>query len=85
MDKLKDAVISKRVNQLINEVAVGEHTIDVLSNTSLALSDERQVEYFSHARENIKKDVAYIIMTNNQNFDDLSLLKELIPYGRQRI
>ena len=44
MDKLKDAVISKRVAQLINEVAVGEHTIDVLSNTSLALSDERQVE-----------------------------------------
>ena len=62
MDKLKDAVISKRVAQLINEVAVGEHTIDVLSNTSLALSDERQVEYFSHARENMKKDVAYIII-----------------------
>ena len=81
MDKLKDAVISKRVAQLINEVAVGEHTIDVLSNTSLALSDERQVEYFSHARENMKKD-AYIIMTNNQNTDDLRLLGELTSYGK---
>ena len=78
MDKLKDAVISKRVAQLINEVAVGEHTIDVL----LALSDERQVEYFSHARENMKKDVAYIIMTNNQNTDDLRLLGELTSYGK---
>ena len=82
MDKLKDADISKRVAQLINEVAVGEHTIDVLSNTSLALSDERQVEYFSHARENMKKDVAYIIMTNNQNTDDLRLLGELTSYGK---
>ena len=82
MDKLKDAVISKRVAQLINEVAVGEHTIDVLSNTSLSLSDERQVEYFSHARENMKKDVAYIIMTNNQNTDDLRLLGELTSYGK---
>lgn len=82
MDKLKDAVISKRVAQLINEVAVGEHTIDVLSNTSLALSDKRQVEYFSHARENMKKDVAYIIMTNNQNTDDLRLLGELTSYGK---
>ena len=82
MDKLKDAVISKRVAQLINEVAVGGHTIDVLSNTSLALSDERQVEYFSHARENMKKDVAYIIMTNNQNTDDLRLLGELTSYGK---
>lgn len=81
MDKLKDSIISKRVTQLVNEVAIGEHTIDVLYNTSLALNDERQVDYFSHTRENMKKDVAYIIMTNNQSTNDLSIQKELISYG----
>lgn len=82
MDKLGDAMINKRVAQLVNEVAVGEHTIDVLYNTALALNDERQVEYFSHTRENMKKDVAYIIMTNNQGNKDLNLLEELIPYDK---
>lgn len=48
-----------------------------MSNTSLALSDERQVEYFSHARENMKKDVAYIIMTNNQNTDGFKIIRRV--------
>ena len=30
----------------------------------------------------MKKDVAYIIMTNNQNTDDLRLLGELTSYGK---
>ncbi len=67
---------------MINEVAVGEHTIAVLSNTFLVLSDEGQIEYFSHARENMKKDIAYIIMTNNQNTDDMKLLGELTSYEK---
>ena len=54
MDRLRDAVINKRIVQLVNEVADGEHTIDVLYNASLALDGERQVEYFSHIRENMK-------------------------------
>lgn len=81
MDKLKDSTISKRVTQLVNEVAIGEHTIDVLYNASLALNDERQVDYFAHTRENMGKDVAYIIMTNNQSTNDLRIQEELISYG----
>lgn len=82
MDRLRDAVINKRIVQLVNEVADGEHTIDVLYNASLALDGERQVEYFSHIRENMKKDVAYIIMNNNEDTRDSGLLEELIPYGK---
>ncbi len=82
MDRLRDAVINKRIVQLVNEVADGEHTIDVLYNASLALDGERQVEYFSHIRENMKKDVAYIIMNDNEDTRDSGLLEELIPYGK---
>ena len=67
---------------MVNEVADGEHTIDVLYNASLALDGERQVEYFSHIRENMKKDVAYIIMNDNEDTRDSGLLEELIPYGK---
>lgn len=82
MDRLRDAVINKRIVQLVNEVADGEHTIDVLYNASLALDGERQVECFSHIRENMKKDVAYIIMNDNEDTRDSGLLEELIPYGK---
>lgn len=47
-----------------------DYKIDKLPNAAYDLRDERQAAYFSHARENMKTDIAHIIMYANQQIYD---------------
>lgn len=82
MNLNKDAIIEDRITRLVDEVVNGQHKIDVLYNASLALSEERQVEYFSHTRSNMETDIAYVIMNNDQNSEDIHFLKGLMSDGK---
>lgn len=59
-------VVRDRASELVQEVCNGDYKIDKLTNAAYDLRDESQVAYFSHARENMKTDIAHIIMYANQ-------------------
>lgn len=60
-----------RVDELIQEVVDGLYEIEKLPNAAYDLTGERQVAYFSHARENMKTDIAHVIMYENQQLNDV--------------
>lgn len=62
--------VRDRVSELVHEVCNGDYKIDKLPNAAYDLRDERQAAYFSHARENMKTDIAHIIMYANQQIYD---------------
>lgn len=62
--------VRDRVSELVQEVCNGDYKIDKLPNAAYDLRDERQAAYFSHARENMKTDIAHIIMYANQQIYD---------------
>lgn len=62
--------VCDRASELVQEVCNGDYKIDKLPNAAYDLRDERQAAYFSHARENMKTDIAHIIMYANQQIYD---------------
>lgn len=68
---------NKRRNNLVLEVLNGEKEKDVLPNSAYSFEEERQAQYFSHARNNMKSDMAYATMNHMQQLDDIRVLKEL--------
>ena len=67
--------VHNRTSKLVQEVYDGEYKIDKLPNAAYDLRGERQAAYFSHARENMKTDVAHIIMYDNQQIYDHMFLR----------
>lgn len=61
----------RRVAKLVDEVEEGQYEVDILKNASYEMVGERQVEYFSHLRENMFTDIAFSIMTNYQQLNDV--------------
>lgn len=67
--------VRDRIGNLVQEVYEGKYKIDKLPNAAYDLRGERQVAYFSHVRENMKTDIAHVIMDDNQQIYDLQLWK----------
>lgn len=47
-----------------------------LPNSSYEMSGEHQAMYFLHMRENMKTDIAYVIMHSGVDLRDVSFLRE---------
>jgi len=62
--------VRDRARELVQEVCNGDYKIDKLPNAAYDLRYERQAAYFSHARKNMKTDIAHIIMYANQQIYD---------------
>ena len=62
--------VRDRASELVQEICNGNFKIDEFPNATYDLRDERQAAYFSHARENMKTDIAHIIMYANQQIYD---------------
>lgn len=60
---------------LVLEVKRGEQRKDVLSSSALEFTEERQAQHFSYLRENMKSEMARIVMEKGQQLDELTLLK----------
>lgn len=65
--------VKKRVRKLVREVEDGRYTKDILPNASYDLTGERQSAYFSHARENMKTDLAHAVMEHGQDLADCNI------------
>jgi len=65
-----------RIDFLINEVMNGKYPKAKLPNASYDFSDELQANYFVNARQYLNSDVAHMVFENNQQLDELKLLKE---------
>lgn len=65
-----------RVCELIEELERGEYKKDFLPNSSYEMSGEHQAMYFLHMRENMKTDIAYVIMHSGVDLRDVSFLRE---------
>ena len=62
--------VRSRTRRLVQEVNDGEYKIEKLPNAAYNFTGERQAAYYSHVRENMKTDIAHIIMYENQQVYD---------------
>lgn len=62
---------------LVNEVKNGEYKMDVSSDDFYDLSGEAQAIYFSKMRDFMNTRVSYIIFYENQQLNELSILRKL--------
>lgn len=67
----------QQVHVLVEEVLRGEHKKDILLNSSYEFDQEVQAIYFSNARKNMSSDIAYVVMNDNQQLEDIKILKGL--------
>lgn len=62
---------------LVNEVKNGEYKMDVSSDDFYDLSGEAQAIYFSKIRDFMNTRVSHIIFYENQQLNELSILRKL--------
>ena len=71
---VSDGLTAKSISDLMQELESGQYKKEILPNSSYEMSGERQAMYFSHARENLKTDIAHAVMYSNQQLEDYQLL-----------
>lgn len=70
-------MINDNVLKLVNEVKNREHEMDVSSDDFYDLSGEAQAIYFSKMRDFMNTRVSHIIFYENQQLNELSILRRL--------
>lgn len=58
--------VQERIQRLVQEISDGEYKKERFLDMADELRGEYQTEYFSHARENMKTDMAHILMNRLQ-------------------